>query len=148
MSRRETTKRLTDAATRHYVKKRYAVFPEFGVGHRGERRLDLLCMNFKCNFIGIETKSCRQDYTTDSKWRDYLPYTNKLYILIPRELFESSFFERIQADTKPWGVGIMTDSANGITVVQNAKSRPIEDKIVMKTLIKMAWRNGINRAKR
>lgn len=143
MSRKETTELLTAAAKNYYIKKKFAAFPEFGVGYYGKRRLDLLCMNNKCNFVGIEVKSCKADYTTDSKWREYLKYTNKLYILIPPKLAASAFFDQIVTDTKPHGVGIMTLTERGrIYVIQNAKGREVADEVMMKMLIKMAWRNG------
>lgn len=144
MSRRETTELLTRAAKNYYIKKKFAVFEEFGVGSYGKRRLDLLCMNNKCSYVGIEIKSGKADYVTDSKWREYLSYVNKLYILIPPKLAESSFFEQIQRDTKPHGVGIMTLTpiAGKITVIQNAKSQKVADDVMMKMLIKMAWRGG------
>ena len=56
MSRRETTELLTKAAKNYYIKKKFAVFEEFGVGSYGKRRLDLLCMNNKCAYIGIRNR--------------------------------------------------------------------------------------------
>lgn len=146
MSRKEITRNLNAAASSYYVRKVFAVFPEFGVGRRGQYRLDLLCMNNKRQFIGIESKSCAADYRADTKWKEYLPYTNKLYFLIPETLYESKFYERIVADTKPYGVGIMTCIGRKVTVVQNAKTRSIEEQTMLTMLTKMAWRNGINRA--
>ena len=62
MGRKEVTKVLTAAASHYYIRKMYSVFPEFGVGRRGQRRLDLLCMDTKLNLVGVEIKSCKKDF--------------------------------------------------------------------------------------
>lgn len=143
MSRKETTEKVTDAVTMYYIKKKYSVHKEFGVGRRGQRRLDLLCMNTKGTFIGVEVKSCRADYTTDSKWPEYLPYVDKLYIAIPEMPKDSPLYEQIQRDTKPHRVGIMMMKSTGkVVVTQPARTTKVKDDIMMKHLIKMAWRGG------
>lgn len=144
--RKAVTAVLTEAASHYFIKKLYAVFPEFGVGYKGERRLDLLCMHTKGNLVGVEVKSGKRDYTTDSKWKEYLPYTNKLYLCLPPSLVESKFYKQILEDIKPFGVGVMTLSPLGIVkVVKPAKSREVADEITAKLLLKMAWRGGDSR---
>lgn len=146
MGRKEVTKVLTEAASHYYIRKLYAVFFEFGVGRRGERRLDLLCMNTKRNLVGVEVKSCKADYTSDSKWMEYLPFTNKLYLMLPPKLVESKFYQQILNDIKPYGIGVMTLTPMGnVKVIKPAKSREVADKVSMKLLIKMAWRGGLSR---
>lgn len=147
MGRKEVTRVLTQAASHYFIHKLYAAYFEFGVGYRGERRLDLLCLNTKLNLVGIEVKSCKADYTSDSKWMEYLPYTNKLYLMLPPKMIESKFYQQILADIKPHGIGVMTLGANGyVKVVKLAKRRDVADKVMMKLLVKMAWRSGANRS--
>ena len=147
MGRKEVTKVLTQAVSHYFIHKLYAVYFEFGVGYRGERRLDLLCLNTKLNLVGIEVKSCKADYTADSKWMEYLPFTNKLYLMLPPKMIESKFYQQILEDIKPHGIGVMTLGANGyVKVVKPAKRREVADKVMMKLLIKMAWRSGTNRS--
>ena len=146
MNRKEVTKVLTEAASHYFITKMFSVFYEFGVGYRGQRRLDLLCLNPKMDFIGVEVKSCKLDYTTDSKWLEYLPFTNKLYLMIPPSLMASDFYQQILADTKPHGIGIMSLTEYGnVYVVQNAKYREIDDLVCGRLLMKMAWRGGQSR---
>lgn len=146
MGRKEVTKVLTAAASHYYIRKMYAVFYEFGVGRRGERRLDLLCMDTKLNLVGVEIKSGKADYKSDSKWMDYLPFTNKLYLFLPPKLVESKFYQQILSDIKPYGIGVMTLTPLGnVKVIKPAKRREVADKVSMKLLIKMAWRGGASR---
>lgn len=147
MSRKETTKILTEAVSHYLIHKLYSVHPEFGVGRRGQRRLDLLSINMKGDFVGIEVKSCKADYTSDSKWMEYLPYVNRLYLCIPPKMVRSKFYEQILADIKPHGLGVMTlcENTGYIKVIKPAKRKPIDDAIMMKVLMKMAWRAGESR---
>lgn len=78
MGRKEVTKVLTDAASNYFINKMFSVFHEFGVGKRGQRRLDLLCLHTSLSVVGVEVKSCKVDYTTDKKWMEYLAYKQAL----------------------------------------------------------------------
>lgn len=143
MGRKEVTKVLTDAASNYFINKMFSVFHEFGVGKRGQRRLDLLCLHTSLSVVGVEVKSCKVDYTTDKKWMEYLAYTNKLYLCLPPKLIESPFYAQILEDTKPHGIGIMSLTPCGrLYVIKSAKSRDLDDLVVGKMLMKMAWRGG------
>lgn len=145
MNRRELAEHITKSVTNHYVKKVFSVHKEFGVGRRGARRMDLLAVNMKGKFICVEVKTCRQDYTSDSKWHEYLPYCNQMYIAIPRKLFDSKFYPQMVLDVKPHKVGIIVVSDNpreGCLIVKSAGNRTIDDKVMMNHFVKMAWRGG------
>lgn len=146
MGRKEVTKALTEAVSHYFVHKLYAVFFEFGVGRRGERRLDVMCLHTGLEVVGIEVKSCRADYAADKKWMEYLAYTNKLYLALPPNMIDSPFYEKILADIKPHGIGVMTLAPSGfMMVVKPAKRRDIDDLVIGKLLVKMAWRGGLSR---
>lgn len=143
MSRKEVTKTLTEAVSHYFINKMFSVFHEFGVGKRGERRLDLLCLHTSLNVVGVEIKSCKADYATDKKWLQYLDYTNKLYLAIPPKLLADPFYAQILEDIKPHGIGIISLTPCGrVYVVKNAKARDLDDLVVGKMLMKMAWRGG------
>ena len=146
LGRKEVTSLLLEAVTFYFVRKLFSVHREFGIERWGRRRLDLICMNFKSEFVGIETKSCLADYRTDKKWRTYLsghsPIT-KLYFAFPPSVVNSSKFAEIKAELKAEGVGILALGDDGrIKCIQNAKNRDVSDHIKVKTLVKMAWRGG------
>lgn len=142
ITRKERAINMTKAVTDFYVDKLYSVHKEFGL-NRGNRRMDLLAVNMKGKFICIEVKTCRADYTTDSKWREYLPFCNQMYIAIPQKFYDSSFFEQLENDVKPHKVGIiLVTDRNKCVVVKSAANRVVSDKIMMDHFIKMAWRGG------
>lgn len=146
MGRKEVTKALTEAVSHYFVHKLYAVFFEFGVGRRGERRLDVMCLHTGLEVVGIEVKSCRADYAADKKWMEYLTYTNKLYLALPPDMIDSPFYEKILADIAPHGIGVMTLGPSGyMMVVKPAKRRDVDDLVIGKLLVKMAWRGGLSR---
>lgn len=139
--RHATTKAVTDAVSRYFIKKKFSVHREFGVGRRGKYRMDVLALNMKGQMVCVEVKSCRQDYTSDSKWREYLPYCNKMYIAIDNKLWES-FGGQIAKDIRPHGVGLMVKAGNSCAVKVNAKRRDVDADYALKNFIKMAWRGG------
>lgn len=142
-SRRETTAMLTKAMTLYLVDRRYSVHHEIGIKSR--RRLDILSLNYKGHIIGIEVKSCIEDYRSDQKWRSYLPYVNKLYFCFPVEMWnkhKDRLKQEIGADA---GVMVVETLANGFIrtkVVKAVSERQIESNVLLQNCIKMAWRGG------
>ncbi len=147
MGRKETTGILTEAVSHYLIHKMYAVHREFGVIPWGKRRLDLLAINMKGKLIGIEVKSCKADYTCDSKWMEYLPFVNRMYLCLPPKLVASKFYAQILEDIKPYGVGVMTLSpvSGYIRVIKPAKVRNVADDVMLQLLMKMAWRTGTSK---
>lgn len=145
MSRKEITAALLSAVTMYWAKKTFSVHPEFGIERWGRKRLDAVCMDFKCNFVGIEIKSCIADYRTDKKWRDYVKHVNSMYFCFPPSVIESRLFPEIKAEIKAEGVGILCLTDGKIRVLQNAKKREIPEHEKHTMLVKMAWRTGDNR---
>lgn len=106
-----------------------------------------MCFNFKRELILIEVKSCWADYTSDTKWKKYLPFADKMYFAITEDLFEQKG-EQLINDLKPQGVGIMIHTRMGyIKVVQNAKKLNNATPEFKEWLfLKLAWRKGKSRA--
>ena len=145
-SRKEVAKALKRATIYYLSKKMYSCHEEFGVGDWGNKRLDLLAMNTKCVFIGVEIKSCPSDYRTDTKWIDYLNtgVFHKFYFCITMKMQQNKkFFKTLCNDLKPHGVGIMVLGEYGrIKVVKSAKTREVNNEALQRVIIKMAWRGG------
>lgn len=143
MSRKETTALLTRAVTLYLVDRRYSVHQEIGIKNR--RRLDILSLNYKGHIIGVEVKSCIEDYSTDKKWRSYLPYVNKLYFCFPIEMWEKHK-ERLKTEIgKDAGVMVVETTANGFVrtkIVKSVNETPVESSVLLQNCIKMAWRGG------
>lgn len=142
-SRREITEILTRAVTLYLVDRRYSVHHEIGVKTR--RRLDILSLNYKGHIIGIEVKSCIDDYRSDQKWRTYLPYVNKLYFCFPAEMWDKHK-ERLKTEIgSDAGVMVVETLANGFIrakVVKAVAERELDKNILLQNCIKMAWRGG------
>ncbi len=148
VGRKEITAKLTQACVYYWIKKLYSVHPEIGVEAWGRRRIDVMALNTKAEIVGIEVKSCPADYSSDTKWHDYLPYVNRFYFLISEKMYRSKFYDRIVADVKPHGVGIMVlnELSGRVEVVRSAKKKRMEDTTAKKKMIlKMAWRGGLSR---
>lgn len=143
MSRKETTALLTRAVTLYLVDRRYSVHQEIGIKSR--RRLDILSLNYKGHIIGVEVKSCLDDYRSDQKWRSYLPYVNKLYFCFPIEMWEKHK-ERLKTEIgKDAGVMVVETTANGFIrtkIVKSVNDNPVDKQVLLQNYIKMAWRGG------
>lgn len=46
-----------------------------------EHRLDVLGIGYGMELLGIEIKSCWEDFRTDKKWPSYMDFLNRMYIL-------------------------------------------------------------------
>lgn len=46
-----------------------------------EHRLDVLGIGYGMELVGIEIKSCWEDFRTDKKWPSYMDFLNRMYIL-------------------------------------------------------------------
>lgn len=146
--RKITTEILTRAAVHYWAHKRYSCHIEFGIEKWGKKRLDVLTLNTSGLLIGCEVKSCVADYRTDTKWRSYLPYVNKLYMVFSEKLYSNSkFMKKVGPELKQEGVGILVLSEkNGLVyVAKNAKSREVNSDVLQSMLLRMAWRGGESR---
>lgn len=144
LTRRENTERLHKAVTYYFVKKMFSVHREVGVQRWGARRIDIMCLDFLSNIVGVEIKSCLADYRSDSKWRSYLEGpVNQFYFCFPPSVINSRVFPEIKAELKAEGVGILALGENGrIRVIQNAKKRHVNIVAKHRLFIKLAWRAG------
>lgn len=148
MSRALVTEILTRAATHYWAHKRYSCHVELGVEAWGKRRIDLIALNTKGQLIGCEVKSCVADYKTDKKWRNYLPYVNKMYMVFSEKLYSNSkFMAKVGPELKAEGVGIMvlSEKSGHIYVAKNAKKSEVQPEVLQAMLLRMAWRGGESR---
>lgn len=148
MSRRETTSILTQATVHYLSHKRYSCHIEIGIESWGKKRLDILALNTKGDLIGCEVKSCVADYRSDKKWRTYLPYTNKMYMVFSEALWaKEKFRKKVSKELKEHGVGVLvlSEKSGYIRVAQNAKKRKVDLTIVQALVLRMAWRGGQSR---
>ncbi|HYG27934.1 MAG TPA: DNA repair putative endonuclease MmcB [Caulobacteraceae bacterium] len=87
-SRPETTGAVTRGAARLLQALGYAPLAEVCLPNG--RRADLMALGPKGEIVIVEVKSGREDYLTDRKWGEYLPYCDAFYFAVapefPRQL--------------------------------------------------------------
>lgn len=144
MNRKDVTDKLTKAAIGYLVKKKFSCCREIGIIKWGRRKVDVLALNMFGHLIICEVKSSAQDYLSDNKWHEYLPYANKFYLVISNDLFNSVTGEQIKSKCKEHGIGLMVLSplSGYLEVKINAKHRQMEKGLKRQIVIRMAWRNG------
>jgi len=88
ISRPETTQAVTRGAARLLAALGYAPLAEVVLPNG--RRADIMALGPKGELVIAEVKSGPEDYLTDRKWGDYLPYCDAFYFAVapefPREL--------------------------------------------------------------
>lgn len=88
LSRPQTTSVVTRGAARLLIAMGYA--PLLEVGLPNGRRADLMAITPKGRLVICEVKSGLDDYRTDRKWGEYLPFCDAFYFAVapgfPREI--------------------------------------------------------------
>ncbi len=88
LSRPQTTSAVTRGAARLLIAMGYA--PLLEVGLPNGRRADLMAITPKGRLVICEVKSGLDDYRTDRKWGEYLPFCDAFYFAVapgfPREI--------------------------------------------------------------
>ena len=69
-------------------------------------------------FIFIEVKSCRQDFTSDKKWTTYLEMCHSFYFAVSDDY--------IKPEELPDGVGLLLVSNGKVTTLKRAKKRKFD----------------------
>lgn len=136
MSRLDTANALKLAASLYFAKKMFGVYNEVGVIRYGKRRADVLGINMKGQIVICEVKSCRADYVSDKKVLDYLPYCNKLYLVVKEADWES-WLCKMELDKR---VGVIVLQTSGLCrVVKSCRGRSIE---FGDLYFKLAWKGS------
>jgi hypothetical protein len=113
-SRPETTGLVTRGAARLLAAMGYA--PLLEVGLPNGRRADVMALGPKGEIVICEVKSGLEDYRTDRKWGEYLPFCDRFYFAVapefPRELL-------------PQEPGLIVADAFGGAVLSEAPHTPL-----------------------
>jgi hypothetical protein len=142
------TAQLLNAAAHYWIGYRFSIHFEVGVEAWGRRRVDLVALDFKADrVIFCEIKSGHADFSSDDKWRTYLPYCHKFYFVVPASYWNSKSSARLKREAKEEGAGVLVVSGRGATLLQrHGAGRPALPPGFKKKLVtKLAWRSGIHR---
>jgi hypothetical protein len=80
LSRPQTTGAVTRGVARLLIDLGYA--PLLEVGLPNGRRADVMALGPKGQFVICEIKSGPEDFRTDRKWHEYLPYCDAFYFAV------------------------------------------------------------------
>jgi hypothetical protein len=114
ISRPETTQAVTRGAGRLLAALGYAPLAEVVLPNG--RRADLMALGPKGELVIAEVKSSREDYLTDLKWGEYLPYCDAFYFAVAPE------FPR---DLLPEEPGLIVADGFGGAVLRDAPLSPL-----------------------
>lgn len=112
----------------------------------GRLRGDLVASSLTGLITVCETKSCKSDYLTDSKWQQYLRYCNYFYFVFTSRTYES-LKDRLKTDLKglPAGVLVLSTSTGYLECKIRPRKRLMTRRDKMNMLARLAWRGGISK---
>jgi len=113
-SRPETTGVVTRGAARLFVALGYAPLTEVCLPNG--RRADIMALGPKGEIAIVEVKSSREDFLTDGKWQDYLPYCDAFYFAVAPEFPRAIL---------PEGPGLIVADGFGGAVLTEAPDAPL-----------------------
>jgi hypothetical protein len=114
LSRPETTSAVTRGAARLLLDMGYA--PLLEVGLPNGRRADLMALSPKGRIAICEVKSGLEDYKSDRKWGDYLPFCDAFYFCVAPEFPQAVL---------PEGPGLIVADGFGGAVILEAPDTPL-----------------------
>lgn len=91
-----------------------ASLPEFTLATG--RRLDLMAVGRDGRLVAIEVKSCRTDFMTDRKWRDYLDHADEFYFAVGPDF---------PVELLPEDEGLIVADRFAATMVRAARARSV-----------------------
>lgn len=112
--RPEVTAAVTLGAARLLRNEGCAVLGEFKLANG--RRADLVGLDAKGRFSLIEVKSCLADFEVDSKWHEYLDYSDAFYFAVA---------EDFPVQILPQEEGLIIADRFGGAIVRPAIARPL-----------------------
>ena len=114
VSRPEITGAVTRGAARLLVAMGYA--PLLEVGLPNGRRADIMALSPKGRIVICEVKSGLEDYRTDRKWGEYMPFCDAFFFAVAPEFPQAIL---------PEGPGLIVADAFGGAVVLDAPEAPL-----------------------
>ena len=91
-----------------------ASLPEFTLATG--RRLDVMAVGRDGRLVAVEVKSCRADYLTDRKWRDYLDYADEFSFAVAPDF---------PLELLPGDEGLIVADRFAATLVRPARPRSV-----------------------
>ena len=119
--------RLRRGAARLLTGLGYAVLYEFRLTNG--RRVDLIGLDDSARFVIVEVKSSVEDFRSDRKWREYLPFCERFYFAVPE-----GFPDRLL----PGDCGVIVADAYGGAIRRAATGVPVDPTRKRRQLVRFA----------
>lgn len=100
--------------TRLLLELELASLPEFTLATG--RRVDVMAIGRDGRLVAVEVKSCRIDFLTDRKWRDYLDYADEFYFAVAPDF---------PIELLPEDEGLILADRFAATLLRPARSRSV-----------------------
>ncbi len=95
------------------------------------------------DLVIVEIKSCLADYRADSKWTEYLPYADRMYIMFTAQVARKIRDHPELRARIPPQVGVLILGADGfVKTVKPARRQEVTVENRLNILSRMAWRSG------
>jgi hypothetical protein len=154
VARKDKAKLIRHEVAKYLSKKGNSCHFEVGLNKWGKLRADVFAFSFKRSVTVVEVKSGWSDYSTDSKWKGYLAFCNKMYLAVASDFpLKPEFLDALKQN----GVGLLVVNldlpserlkryhSSSVTCQLNAKSRKVEGEVKRDILVRLAYRNGMLR---
>jgi hypothetical protein len=140
------------ALARYLVGRGLAVNREVAVLPWGQRRADLLAMDFKgTQVIIVEQKSSVSDYTTDKKMHEYLPHCTSFYVAFTEDTWALIQKRGLVPENPRIGILVLTPFPNywkySVKVVRPAKKDKVPADVIHSLALRLAYRGARWRSK-
>lgn len=137
---------LKAASFSYLAHKGFSCHTELGLNSWGKLRADVLAVNLKSHIYLMEIKSSVADYSTDLKWRQYLPYSNRMWFVFSEPIYDR-LKDRLKVDLKGSGVGVMIlcEKTGYLRSAQSSKHRLMKKTVKRNLVLRMAWRGGTSK---
>ena len=86
------------------------------------RRVDLMALSARSELVIIEVKSCLQDWRSDTKWQEYLPYCDRFFVAVDQG-FPLALLEK-DLEAAPTA-GIIIADRHDAAIVREAQKTPL-----------------------
>lgn len=141
--RLQTAEALKKASAFMFFRYGYSMTTELGVMKWGRRRADVIGNKISGDLVLIEVKSSVADFRADKKWTEYLPFADRVYLALTKEVaLKISKNPELRARV-PKRVGVLVLGDDGyMKTAKPARRVQVETDTRISILARLAWRSG------
>ena len=116
---------------------------ELGLKSWGRRRADVIGCKLSGDLVLIEVKSSVADFRTDTKWKEYLEFADRVYLAFTKEVARNIYDNPELKARIPKRVGILILGPDGyMKTAKPARRKEVDPATRLSILARLAWRAG------